>query len=216
MKKYVEITLLPDADIELYFLWEKLYQQLHLAFVEIADENGLINVGVSFPGYKNTEGKRWLGDKLRLFAESEQTLENLQLKRWLSRLDDYAHVKEIKNVPDAIQGYAFFKRLSDKSNTEKLARRRAKRLSVPYDEALAYFAIQDEKQRTQPKRRVNEYPFISMSSLSSDRKYPVTIVREETGSLVFGDGFSTYGLSVDRTFKKQDNAPRRDSSVPLF
>lgn len=102
MKKYVEITLLPDAEIDLHFLWEKLYQQLHLAFVEIADDQGMINVGVSFPRYECTEEKRSLGYKLRLFAESEDALRALQLDKWLARLSDYVHVK--KNSECAGQG----------------------------------------------------------------------------------------------------------------
>lgn len=207
MKKYVEITLLPDAEIDLHFLWEKLYQQLHLAFVEVAGADGTMNIGVSFPGYACTEDKR-LGDKLRLFAESEDALRALQLDKWLTRLRDYVHVRKIQDVPDKVDGYAFFKRLSDKRNVDKLARRRAKRLGISDAEALRYF--RDDPQREKPQKRVDDYPFISMTSLSSGHKYPVTVVREATDELVAGAGFSTYGLSIDRTGAKQD------SSVPVF
>ena len=44
MKNYIEMTLLPDADITLNFLWEKLYQQLHLALVEIQDSDKTVPV----------------------------------------------------------------------------------------------------------------------------------------------------------------------------
>lgn len=202
MKKYVEITLLPDAETPLYFLWEKLYPQLHLALVEVADAKGKVNVAVSFPKYH--QEKRRLGDKLRLFGESEQNLEALQLSKWLSRLADYVHVKKIQDVPAEVEGYAFFSRLIEKGSDEKLARRRAKKLGVSYEEALAFF--QDKKERLQPKRDAHLYPFISTRSLGTDageNKYPITIVRTETDNLVLGEGFSTYGLSSD-------------SSVPIF
>lgn len=216
MKKYVEITLLPDAETPLCFLWEKLYQQVHLAFVEVADAESRIQVGVSFPQYD--QEKRRLGAKLRLFAESEQALAQLQLAKWLARLSDYVHVKGVQDVPTRVDGYAFFKRLNDKSNKARLARRRAKRLNVPFDVALAYFTNQDEETRIAPKKQVSSYPFISMTSLSSGSKYPVTIVREAVDSLVWGEGFNTYGLSVDRDASKQttDTMLRKDSSVPLF
>ena len=33
MQFYQEITLLPDVEISPYFLWTKVYTQIHLAFV---------------------------------------------------------------------------------------------------------------------------------------------------------------------------------------
>ncbi|MCO4790206.1 type I-F CRISPR-associated endoribonuclease Cas6/Csy4, partial [Vibrio cholerae] len=34
MNYYQEITLLPDADIALGFLWQNVFQQVHIALVE--------------------------------------------------------------------------------------------------------------------------------------------------------------------------------------
>ena len=39
MKHYIEITLLPDAEVGLGFIWQKMYQQIHLALVEVKDAN---------------------------------------------------------------------------------------------------------------------------------------------------------------------------------
>lgn len=207
MKKYVEITLLDDADINLYFLWEKLYAQLHLAFVEAANADGLVSVGVSFPKYQDGH-KPWLGDKIRIFAESEDVLESLNLEKWLDRLMDYIHVKKVKDVPDNVDGYAFFKRFNDKSNQDKLARRRAKNLDIPLEEARAFFAEQES--RRLPTRKLERFPYVSMLSLTSNSKFPMTIVREEAMGEAFGGGFSTYGLSIRR---KETSG---DSAVPLF
>ena len=207
MKKYVEITLLNDAEIDLYFLWEKLYIQLHLALVETADDNGLVGVGLSFPKYRDGN-KPWLGDKVRIFADTEKVLESLNLDRWLDRLTDYIHVKKVKDVPENVDGYAFFKRLNDKSNQEKLARRRAKKLEISLDDARAFFA--DQEIRQQPKRQVTQYPFVSVLSIHSGNKFPLTIVREDAIEASFNGGFSTYGLSVQR------KGTSGDSAVPLF
>jgi len=206
MKVYQEITILPSEEIELYFMWEKLYQQLHLILVENLNEKGKSNISVSFPKYR--QDKRWLGDKLRLFAESEHLLDTLNLSEKLARLSDYIHITSIRDVPNSVSGYTFFKRLNDKSNKEKLARRRAKRLNISFDEALAYF--KSNKERLQPKRALIQYPFISMTSLSTGNKYPITIIREETEALIYGEGFSTYGLSSDTTDSNLN------SSVPIF
>ena len=209
MKVYQEITLLPSVsdDITFTFLWEKLYIQLHLAFVEVADDNGLVGVGLSFPKYREGD-KRWLGDKVRVFADNEKVLKSLNLDQWLERLTDYIHVRKVKDVPDQVDGYAFFKRLNDKSNLEKLARRRAKNLDISFDEAHAFFA--DQEARPQPERQLAQYPFVSMLSIHSNSKFPLTIVREDAIEAAFNGGFSTYGLSVQR------KGTSGDSAVPLF
>ena len=38
MKHYIEITLLPNPDINLLSLWSKVFQQIHLGLVEMQDE----------------------------------------------------------------------------------------------------------------------------------------------------------------------------------
>ncbi|MBL1422430.1 MAG: type I-F CRISPR-associated endoribonuclease Cas6/Csy4, partial [Alphaproteobacteria bacterium] len=44
MKYYLDITILPDEEANLGFLWHKVYQQIHIALVEnkIADNQSAI------------------------------------------------------------------------------------------------------------------------------------------------------------------------------
>ena len=49
MKYYQELTLLPDMEVELYYIWSNLYTQIHLALVELQDEQGNVPVGDTFP-----------------------------------------------------------------------------------------------------------------------------------------------------------------------
>lgn len=195
MKFYLEITLLPniEEDIPIYFLWEKVYQQMHLAFVEMKDANDKIPIGVSFPNYDANQYQ--LGCKLRLFALSENALEALNLDKWLSRLSDYVHITSIKSVPESIQGYAYFKRPRIENNNAKLARRRAKRRGSSYEEALSHYEDRQEKECTAP--------FIYINSLNSKQRFPLLIQKLETNNSDTREGFSTYGLSSK-------------SSVPLF
>ena len=51
MKYYQEITLIDQAEISPYFIWSKLYTQLHIAFAEIKDADDKISMGTSFPQY---------------------------------------------------------------------------------------------------------------------------------------------------------------------
>ena len=48
MKAYLEIILKPQPEIPLYFLWEKVYQQIHLALAQMKNEYGTASIGISF------------------------------------------------------------------------------------------------------------------------------------------------------------------------
>ncbi|MGV6816717.1 MAG: type I-F CRISPR-associated endoribonuclease Cas6/Csy4 [Thiotrichales bacterium] len=197
MKSYVDITLLPDADIALYFLWSKVYQQIHLALVEAQDDNNTVKFGVAFPEYEYDEQnhKYTLGSKLRVFAPSENDLQALGLRKWLARLSDYVHLTQVRAVPEHVDHYAFFKRLQPKNNFARLARRKARFSGISFDEAMAYY-----KDR---KEVYSQTPFVRIRSLSSDNQYRLLIAKEEIDSPGPTRGFSTYGLSAS-------------SAVPLF
>jgi CRISPR-associated endonuclease Csy4 len=88
MNFYQELTLLPTDDIGHYFLWSKIYQQLHLALVELTGGQGG-SVGFSFPEYSANQPR--LGRKLRVFAPTEAQLTQCNVRKWLERLSDYCH-----------------------------------------------------------------------------------------------------------------------------
>lgn len=185
MKYYLDITLLTNGDITLYFLWEKVYPQLHLAFVEKQNEKGQINIGVAFPEYN--EERHLLGSKLRLFALTKEDLESLPLTKWFSRLSEYIQVSAIQIVPNEVNNYASFTRIQIKRNNERLARRKASREKISYDEALKHFVGRHEKN--------SKAPFIHMKSLSSGENYKLLIEKIVVKDFQMIEGFSTYGLS---------------------
>ncbi|MDM8547638.1 type I-F CRISPR-associated endoribonuclease Cas6/Csy4 [Candidatus Venteria ishoeyi] len=193
MKAYIDMTLLPDVEIPLHFLWEKLYQQIHLVLVEAKDNQGKINIGVAFPEY-NAQ-KQYLGSKLRLFAATTMDLERLNIQTKMTRLADYVHITRIRAVPDNIRGHALFKRIQPKSNNLRLARRKAKRANISYEQALSIM----EKHEEQHAKK----PFVMIKSHTSGKKYPLLIAHEETQQTDHEAGFSSYGLSAH-------------STVPLF
>lgn len=197
MKYYQEITLIDQAEISPYFIWSKLYTQLHLAFAERKDANDKVNIGVSFPKYifqqktENCKARINLGDKLRLFAESESDLEKLDLKKWLDRLIDYLHVTSIREVPEAkITGYATYSRKQVKSNAERLARHEANKGRYSYENALAHY---------QKFITTTDLPYIQMLSLSTsdeqDKKRFKLFIEKRPAEKSETHVFSTYGLS---------------------
>lgn len=55
MKYYQEITLIADEEITPYFLWGRVYAQIHIALVD----NKNPQIGVGFPQYHfNKKGER--------------------------------------------------------------------------------------------------------------------------------------------------------------
>ena len=197
MKYYQEITLIDQAEISSYFIWSKLYTQLHIALAEIKDTNNKVNIGVSFPQYifeKNDKNSKVnLGKKLRIFAQNEADLKKLDLKKWLDRLTDYVHITSIREVPENIKSYAIYKRKQVKTNAERLARHRVKRGDIGFDEALARYSN---------VVTTTDLPFVQMKSLTSDQMFKLFIEKQNSEKLD-KQVFSTYGLSSE-------------SSVPEF
>lgn len=196
MNYYIEIELLKDTEITLGFVWKKLYAQIHLALVEVRDENNLVAIGLSFPNYQ--KDKFPLGEKLRLFAKTKEELERLNLAHWLKRLMDYVAMSEIQKVPDNVNSFVSFSRKRFKSNSEirRLAKRYAKREDIPYEEALKKFIETEEKYEKAKKE--NKLPYINMQSLSSNQELKIFIEKKEKQESKNGL-FSTYGLSHEST-----------------
>ncbi len=194
MQCYVEVTLLPSAEIPLYFLWAKVYQQVHLALVDEAKtKDGFVSIGVSFPEYNADQNH--LGSKLRLFAAKESELQAIKIDQWLRRLVDYVHITRIRPVPDTLKKFALFKRVQTKSSTARLARRKAKREGISFEVAMEVLADHKEK--------ISKLPFIHIKSLSSEKQYRLMISCTETDEKSYNSKFNTYGLS-------------NNCSVPLF
>ncbi len=188
MKFYLEITLLASVDVGLYFLWKKVYQQIHVAFVKLQNNDKKIPIGVAFPEY-NKE-KSYLGNKLRLFAEDSVLLESLNIKQHLNSLTDYVHITNIREVPQGrIKHYACFKRIQPKSSLARIARRKSKREAISFEQSLQ--ALGNFQEQT------TILPYIQIKSSSTGEDFYLFI------DCVFQDenkGFySSYGLSSVHT-----------------
>jgi len=187
MKYYREVKLLQQEDINLYFIWQKLYQQIHLALVENKTVDNASTIGVAFPEYN--ADKFFLGAKLRLFTEEEKLLEQMQCEKWLNRLKDYVHIYPIKPMPEKLAGHACFKHIKLKGNKEKLARRRAKRKRETLQQALAHFENFEEQR--------SKLPYINMTSQTNGQRFRLFIEKQamepQTGL------YSCYGLSNTTT-----------------
>lgn len=199
MNRYIEITLLPNTDINLFSLWSKVFQQIHLGLVEMQNDQKQQPIGVSFPEYVMGEKYSVLGGKLRLFAEDEATLAKFDAAKWLSRLSDYVHCTSIRPVPEQLIGHAIYQRQQPKTNKERLARRYAKRHKLDFEAALngtvvlrgrsTQFRYCDMPQPT------IKTPFIRLQSLSSEQTFCLWIKKTLVSAPATAH-YSSYGLSA--------------------
>jgi CRISPR-associated endonuclease Csy4 len=196
MKSYLEITLLPNPEVGVNFLWSKVFQQIHLGLVEIQDDQGQVPIGLSFPEYVIGDKYSILGSKLRLFANDEAVLKQFDAVKWLTRLSDYVHSTSIQPVPEKIIGYAIYRREQPKTNPERLARRYARRLAerekraevkADYENALTIYSKRNYQS-------INS-PFIRLKSLSSDNNFCLWIKKIPVDIQASTANFSSYGLS---------------------
>jgi len=186
MKYYQQLQLLPDAEISVYVLWEKAFQQVHLALAE-AQKGDVNKIGITFPEY-NAETFQ-LGDKLRVFASTEEELNQLNLKQWFNRLVDYVHISRVRLVPDTITEYVLFKGYRPKSSNERLARRRAKRHGISFEKALEHFKEREEE--------FSRLPFINLKSLSNGHRFKLFIACDKKANVTNDKIFTSYGLGLN-------------------
>lgn len=168
MNYYQEITLLPDVEIPLGFIWQNVFQQVHIALVENKVGPNQSAIAVGFPDYKKTNFP--LGSKLRLFAQEQAQLEKLAISSWLTRLEDYVHVKGIKPVPTETT-YACFTRKHVKSveRIEREMQQKAQRWAVKSGKPLAECLKDLEKSKPTGHSKL---PFIFLHSQETKRRSP--------------------------------------------
>ena len=215
MNYYQDITLISNAEINLGFLWQKVFQQVHIALVENGyeyvrkEKNGTettlrgSNIAVSFPCYADNAYP--LGNKLRLLAQEQVLLEKLGIEKWLSRLLDYVKIDSIIAVPSSVS-YAGFrqKRVKGEKRLEQSLQKKAKHLADKFGKDFNS-TLQDLKK----KHVFNEekLPYIqveSQSNATADRKsrFKLFIEKAELADPQQGT-FDCYGLS-------------KIATVPLF
>lgn len=212
MKHYQELTVIRTPEISPYFIWSKLFMQVHLALVESKDNNNKVKVGISFPEYqcfeKNGKTIAILGSKLRIFAHNQSELEQLNLSQKLSRLLDYVHLKSITAInSEQVKQHITVNRSDQNGNLARLTRRFAKRKSITFAQAkqmqIERYAkrlniSQSESLAHYENPQLKSYPYIIMDSLSSENKFSLEIVQTKVEQPCHGL-FNTYGMSATAT-----------------
>ena len=130
-----------------------------------------------------------MGNKLRIFALSEDSLQRLKLDKWLGRLKDYVYITQVTPVPEKrITAYVSFQKKQFKTNAERLARRYVKRHPGT---TLTDKLIKSYKNSVVT---TTDLPFIQMNSLTTKQPYKL-FIQKNIGQKSNEYKFSTFGLS---------------------
>ena len=205
MNYYQEITILPEAEVPLGFIWQNVFQQIHIALVEHKVGPNQSEIAVGFPDYGQKSFP--LGNKLRLFAKAHAQLEKLNINKWLTRLEDYSHVKAIKSVPDKVTWVSFTRQhVKSPERIEREMQKKAELWSIKSDKPLAECLLELEKSKPTTRCKL---PFIYLHSQqtkacssTTHSKFPLFIQKQDVDAPQQGL-FDCYGLNSKAN--KSDN-----------
>ena len=211
MNYYQDITLVSNAEINLGYIWQKVFQQAHIALVENGykyeskEKSGIekhlrgSNIAVSFPCYADKDYP--LGNKLRLLAHDQVLLEKLGIEKWLCRLLDYVKIDAIEEVPSSVSYVGFRqKRVKGEKRLEQSLQKKAKHIADKFGMDFNITLRDLKKKHVFNKEKL---PFIqveSQSSATTDRKPRFKLFIEKAELAVQQEGiFDCYGLSKTAT-----------------
>ncbi len=183
MDYYYDIKIIPDSEFNVQSLLNILFGKLHLALVNLGDEN----VGISFPAFR--EGSNRLGDRVRLHS-TEKVLEQLAVKTWMRGVRDYTTQSSVMQVPASAK-FRTVSRVQLKSNPERERRRLMKRKNITIEEAI--------KRIPDSSAQLTDLPFIEMKSFSRSQRFKLFIKHSAVSDEKVEGQFSKYGLSGNAT-----------------
>lgn len=198
MNYYQEITLIDQMDVNQYHVYSGIYQDIHkrLHF----DENGEPkNIGVSFPKYQYNaaHNKGLLGNKMRLFAQTKEELETLDLVSVLEEYADYSHITSIKEVGDKATHYEVYHRSRVKS-VAKRARRLQEHFLKKFGQAWIdkeFGGYKGVLEHCEKNTHHEKMPFIQLKSVSNGQYYFVLFQRQILAKPTTAFSFNSFGLS---------------------
>jgi CRISPR-associated endonuclease Csy4 len=175
MDYYLDIKIVPDEEVPIYFIRNKVYAKFHKALFSLNSTD----IGISFPKYKVK-----LGNVIRLHG-TENSLQKLQDKNWLGGLSGYCDISSIQAIPDEV----VYRTISRKQSnmTEAKLRRLIQRGSISQDEVKGYKAKMFQQSL--------DNPYLELESTSNGHKHRRYLAfGESSKSMTLGE-FDFFGLS---------------------
>jgi CRISPR-associated endonuclease Csy4 len=175
MDYYLDIEIVPDEEVPIYFIRNKVYSKLHKALFTLK----ATDIGVSFPLY-NVK----LGSIIRIHG-NKATLTALQAENWLGGMVGYCNVSPIQAIPNDVVYRTLYRIQSNM--TEAKLRRLIKRESISQDEIKGY--------KVKMFQQGLDNPYLELDSSSNGHKHRRYIDFGKIVKLPVQGKFDFFGLS---------------------
>jgi CRISPR-associated endonuclease Csy4 len=179
MDYYVDVQLLPDAEMRENVLLNMVYTKFHKALFDLNSTT----IGISFPKYQVK-----LGSLIRIHG-SNSDLDTLQKVNWLGALSGYCRISPITKTPETVQ-YRSVSRIQSNMTQSKL-NRLLKRGSIKPEQVREYKAKLFSKGL--------DNPYVELQSASNGNKHRRYIQFGDLKSEPISGEFDQFGLSKSAT-----------------
>jgi CRISPR-associated endonuclease Csy4 len=188
MTRYQDLELLPDVELPIFFIRNKVYTKLHKAIFDL----NASDIGVSFP-----QAKERLGCVIRIHSTKDR-LNELQKLNWLGGLAGYCQVGEVFSVPDEVKGHQVISRIRQTMSMAKLSKK------IAYLQKKGYLKDNEaDSYKKQYKAKLFatglDNPYLELQSVSTGSKYRLYIQFGELQQQAVIGEFNRFGLSKTAT-----------------
>ncbi len=175
MDYYFDIKIMPDEEVPIYFIRNKIFSKLHKVLCILKSTE----IGVSFPHFKVR-----LGDVIRIHG-SETRLTELQSTNWLDGLASYCTISSVQAIPEDVTHRIISRKQANMS--EAKLRRLIKRGSISEDKVKGY--------KAKMFQQGFDNPYLELESASNGHKHRrYLVIGEPSESISLGE-FDFFGLS---------------------
>ena len=198
MTHYLDLVLLPDEEVPIFFIRNKIYTKLHKAIHDLK----ATDIGISFPELKPAKKdaipSKVLGCVIRIHSTQEK-LQQLQDLNWLGRLSSYCKVSEILPVPDKVDGYQTVSRIRQNMSIARLQKKIAHQKSKGYLKTADDIKAYEKQYKTKMFKTGLDNPYLELQSTSTNNKYRLYMQFGTPQKEAVTGEFNRFGLSKTAT-----------------
>ncbi len=194
---YIDLKLLPDEEVPIFFIRNKVYTKLHKVIFDLS----ATDIGISFPylekAKKDDKNEMNFGEVIRIHS-TKNRLNELQKLNWLGGLAGYCQVGEVFPVPDEVKGHQVISRIRQTMSMAKLSKK------IAYLQKKGYLKDNEaDSYKKQYKAKLFatglDNPYLELQSVSTGSKYRLYIQFGELQQQAVIGEFNRFGLSKTAT-----------------
>jgi CRISPR-associated endonuclease Csy4 len=198
MKYFFDLALLPDEEVPIFFIRNKVYTKFHKALFDLS----ATDIGISFPcpkkAKKKDKNKMNFDEVIRLHA-TQKRLQQLQNLNWLGGLSGYCQVSEIFPTPDKVKGHQVISRIRQNMSLARMQKKITHQKSKGYLKTDEDIRAYEKYYKAKMFKTGLDNPYLELQSASTGGKYRLYIAFGELQKEATKGEFNHFGLSSTAT-----------------